>query len=66
MAESNVIVEKTIQFAVEIVAFTKKLRKEQEFDLSSQLFRSGTSIGANVHEAQNAESNFHFMNKISR
>jgi len=64
MKDSNVIVEKTFEFAVGIVEFSKKLREKKEFDLSSQIFRSGTSIGANVHEAQNAESRADFIHKM--
>lgn len=64
MAESNVIVEKTFDFAIEIISFSKALRERREYDLSSQIFRSGTSIGANVREAQNAESKADFIHKM--
>lgn len=48
MAESNVIVEKSFEFALEIMSFSKSLREKKEFDLASQIFRSGTSVGANI------------------
>jgi len=64
MAASNVIVEKSFELALETVAFSKRLREKKEFDLASQVFRSGTSIGANVREAQNAESKADFIHKM--
>ena len=64
MAQSNVIVEKSFEMALDIVKFSKKLRGLQEFELSSQIFRCGTSVGANVREAQNAESKADFIHKM--
>lgn len=64
MAQSNVIVEKSFEMALEVVTFSKKLREQKEFELSSQVFRSGTSVGANVREAQNAESKADFIHKM--
>ncbi|MCH8546755.1 MAG: four helix bundle protein [Cryomorphaceae bacterium] len=62
----NVIVEKTFNFSVRIMALTKHLRDhEREFDLSRQLFKSATSVGANVNEAQSAASKRDFINKIN-
>ena len=60
----NPIVTKSFDLAVEVVAFSSKLKSEKHFDLSSQLFRSGTSIGANVREAQGAESKADFIHKL--
>lgn len=60
----NPIVEKSFALALEVVEFSFDLRKEKNFDLSSQLFRSGTSIGANVREAQGAESKADFIHKL--
>lgn len=64
MAGSNIIVDKSFEFALEIISFSRSLRNDREFDLSSQVFRSGTSIGANVREAQNAESKADFIHKM--
>lgn len=64
MAQPNVIVEKSFEMALEIVRFSKKLREQKEFDLASQIFRCGTSVGANVREAQNAESKADFIHKM--
>lgn len=60
----NIIREKTFNFALSIVEVSKKLQKKNEFVLSRQLLRSGTSIGANVREAQNAISRKEFIHKM--
>ena len=61
----NVIEEKSFEFAVRIVNLTKYLRrKEKEYVLTKQLLRCGTSIGANVSEAQRAQSHADFYSKI--
>lgn len=60
----NPIVEKSFSFSLEIISFCQLLREKKEWDLSSQLFRSGTSIGANIKEAQNAESRSDFIHKM--
>ena len=62
--KDNLIVKKTFDFALETIDFTEKLRYLHKYEMSSQLFRSGTSIGANVREAQNAESNADFIHKF--
>lgn len=54
--KENLIVKKTFEFSVQIIAFVEVLMEKKKFSLANQLFRSGTSIGANVREAQNAES----------
>ena len=58
--QKNIIVEKSTEFALEIIEFTSLLKKE----ISSQLFRSGTSIGANINESQHAESRKDFIHKL--
>ena len=62
--KENVIVTKSLQFAVEIVKFSEKLEEAKKFVIARQLLKSGTSIGANVREAQNAESKADFIHKI--
>ena len=62
--KKNIIVQKTFQFSLDIILFCEILRLEKKFELASQLFRSGTSIGANTREAQNAESNADFIHKF--
>ena len=62
----NVIEEKSFQFAIRIVNLYKHLCSEKkEFTLSKQLLRSGTSLGANVAEAQQAQSRSDFIAKLS-
>ena len=62
----NVLREKSFAFAVRIVKLYKHLTtNKMEYVLSKQLLRSGTSIGANVREAQNAESHADFIHKLS-
>ena len=62
----NLIVEKSFSFAVRIVKAYQHLTKtKREFVLSKQLLRSGTSIGANISEAQRGQSKADFHAKMS-
>lgn len=66
MKSENQIVDRSFQFAVRIVKLYKHLCSEQkEYTLSKQLLRSGTSIGANIAESQQAQSNADFISKLS-
>lgn len=65
MKEKNVIIEKSYSFALEVMALAKAIREKKEFDLASQLWRAGTSIGANIEEAQAAQSRADFRSKMS-
>ena len=61
----NLIQSKSFMFAVRVVNLYKVLTSERkEFVLSKQLLRAGTSIGANVREAQNGESKADFIHKL--
>jgi four helix bundle protein len=61
----NCIQGKSFDFAVRIIRLYKYLAKEQkEYVLSKQLLRSGTSIGANVNEAQAGQSRADFVSKM--
>lgn len=51
MKQENKILDLSIEFALEIIKFCEKLDKLNKFVISKQLLRSGTSIGANIHEA---------------
>ncbi len=64
MVQENLIVKLTYQFALDIIAFCETLESVRKFNLANQLFRSGTSIGANVREAQGAESKADFIHKM--
>ena len=55
---------KSFQFACDIVDYCDKLKKNKDFELASQLLRSGTSIGANTREAQRGVSTKDFKNKF--
>lgn len=61
----NIIVDKTFNFSKEIIKTTITLKNDKLYELASQLFRSGTSIGANVEEAQAAQSKKDFIAKLS-
>ena len=60
----NIIVKKTFNFALQIIEYSEALKEERKYRLADQLFRSGTSIGANVKESQNAESKRDFIHKM--
>ena len=59
----NLIVDLTFVFSLKIISFTEKLEAQKKFNMANQLFRSGTSIGANVCEAQGAQSKSDFKHK---
>ncbi len=62
----NIVIDKSFDFAIKIIDLYKYLRYEKkEYVLSKQLLRSGTSIGANVEEAQAAQSKKDFISKMS-
>ncbi len=62
----NVLREKSYSFALKIVQMSKNLKEQkQEYVLSKQLLRSGTSIGAMVRESEYAQSKADFINKLS-
>jgi four helix bundle protein len=64
--KKNVIKEKSFSFALEVIQIYKKLSSEKkEFVMSKQLLRCGTSIGANIREAEYAQSKADFINKLS-
>lgn len=62
----NILQEKSFEFAYRIVKLYLYLSKEKkEFELSKQVLRSGTSVGANVEEAIGAQSKKEFRSKLS-
>jgi len=60
----NLIVKLSIEFALDVISYTEKLEELRKFVIARQLLRSGTSIGSNVREAQNAESKSDFIHKM--
>lgn len=66
MKKDNVIQIKSYEFAVRVITFVSHIRKEiKEFELTRQLIRSGTSIGANVEEAIGSHTRKEFSSKIT-
>lgn len=65
MGKSSSIKERSFDFALSIITLYSELKNSSEFVLSKQLLRSGTSIGANVHEASAASSKRDFLNKMT-
>jgi len=62
--KDNLIVTLTFDFALDIIDLAQKLKQQKKFEIAHQVFKSGTSIGANVREAQNAESKKDFIHKL--
>ena len=63
--KDNVVLNKSFDFALEIIELYKILKSKNEFVISKQLLRSGTSIGANVEEATAAQTKKDFTTKMS-
>jgi len=64
LIEKNPIVKKTVLFSLMAIEYCETLNVARKFIISNQLMRSATSIGANVMEAQNAESRRDFIHKM--
>ena len=62
--KENAIINLTFEFALKVIEFCDELDGSRKYALSKQLFKSGTSIGANAREAQNAESKADFIHKF--
>ena len=60
----NVIVEKSVNFSLSVIKYCEVLEQDRKWVIARQLLRSGTSIGANIFEAQNAESRVDFIHKL--
>lgn len=64
--KENIVKEKSFAFALRIIKMSRHLQNEKkEFVISNQVLKSGTSIGANIREAINAESSADFIHKLS-
>ena len=64
LKKPGVITKKSYAFALSVITLARTLRKQGEYELASQLIRSGTSIGANVEEAQDGFSRADFIAKM--
>ena len=62
--KDNIIIQKSYAFALQIIQLYKLLIEKKEFVLSKQILRSGTSVGANIHEAVASESKKDFIHKL--
>ena len=62
--KGNKLVELSMDFSVDIINLVKYLKANHETIISNQIGRSGTSIGANIHEANYAASKADFINKF--
>lgn len=65
MKTENKIVTLTFEFSIQIIELYKFLNEQKEFVISKQLIRSATSIGANVEEANAAQTKKDFIAKMS-
>ena len=64
MGKQNIVVLKSIEFALCLIPFCELLENNKKFVIANQLLKSGTSVGANLNEAQNAESKADFIHKV--
>jgi four helix bundle protein len=62
--DRNPLLKLTLDFSLMIIQYCEKLEVEKKYVIARQLLKSGTSIGANSFEAQNAESKADFVHKI--
>ena len=62
--KNNALLIKTIDFSLKIIDLTEELQEKKKFVIGNQILKSGTSIGANSKEAQNAESKADFIHKL--
>lgn len=62
--KDNLIVTLSFEFALEVIEYAELLEEHRKYVIGRQLLKSGTSIGANIREAQNAESKADFIHKM--
>ena len=62
--KENKLTELSMEFSVDIINLVKRLKSNHEFIISNQIGRCGTSIGANIHEAQYAQGKKDFISKL--
>lgn len=62
--KDNIIVDLTFKFSLDLIDYCEHLESKKKYIVSRQLLKSGTSIGANTREAQNAESKADFIHKF--
>ena len=62
--KENKLAEMSIDFSIKIINLVKELKSKHETIISNQIGRSGTSIGANIHEANYAQGKKDFISKL--
>ena len=62
--KENKLAEMSIEFSIQIINLVKELKSKHETVISNQVGRSGTSIGANIHEANYAQGKKDFISKL--
>jgi four helix bundle protein len=62
--DSNPVLKHSFEFSLMILDYCEMLQQEKKFVLGNQILKCGTSIGANITEAQNAESKADFIHKM--
>ena len=62
--KENKLAELSMEFSVDVINLVKHLKSNHESIISNQIGRSGTSIGANIHEAQYAQGKKDFVSKL--
>ena len=62
--KENKLAELSLDFSVDVIELVKYLKKNHETIISNQIGRSGTSIGANIHEAKYAQGKKDFISKL--
>lgn len=61
---SNPVLEKSFRFSLAVIEFSQELVSRKKYRMADQIFRSGTSIGANIRESQNTDSRSDFIHKL--
>ncbi len=62
--KENIVMSMSFDFALDIIEFGEKLENKKKYVVAKQIIKCGTSIGANVREAQNSESKRDFIHKL--
>lgn len=63
--KDNIILNRSFNYALKVIELSRELNQKKEFVLSKQLLRSGTSVGANAREANNASTKKDFIYKLT-
>lgn len=64
MKKRNEVLELSFEFALQIINYSELLEEKRKYVIARQLLKAGTSIGANIREAQSCESKADFIHKL--